>query len=65
LNGFILDVAYVIKNVITSVAKSEVGARFHNAQSGAPLRVTLIELGHIQLPTDIRTDNPTALMMLI
>jgi hypothetical protein len=38
LNGSILDVAAVIKNVVASAAESEVGACFHNAQSGAPLR---------------------------
>jgi hypothetical protein len=47
LNGSILNVASVIKNVFASAAESELGACFHNAQSGAPLRVTLTELGHI------------------
>jgi hypothetical protein len=46
LNGSILDVASVIKNMVASAAESEVGACFHNTQSGAPLRVTLTELGH-------------------
>jgi hypothetical protein len=41
LNGSILNVASVIKNVFASAAESEVGACFNNAQSGAPLRVTL------------------------
>jgi hypothetical protein len=45
--------------VVASTAESEVGACFHNAQSGAPLRVTLTELGHIQPPTPLRTDNST------
>jgi hypothetical protein len=40
-NGSILNVAAVIKNVVASAAKSEVGTCFHKAQSGAPLRVTL------------------------
>jgi hypothetical protein len=44
LNGSILNVAAVIKNVVTSAAESEVGACFHNTQSGAPLRVTPTEL---------------------
>jgi hypothetical protein len=60
LNGSILNVAAVIKNVVASSAESEVGACFHNAQSGAPLRVTLTELGHTQHPTPLRTDNSTA-----
>jgi hypothetical protein len=46
--------------VVAYAAESEVGACFHNAQSGAPLRVTLTELGHTQPPTPLRTDNSTA-----
>jgi hypothetical protein len=53
LNGSILNVASVIKNVVASAAESEVEACFHNAQSGAPLRVTLTELGHIHPPTPL------------
>jgi hypothetical protein len=64
LNGSILDVASVIKNVVASATGSEVGACFHNAQSGAPFRVTLAELGHTQPPTPLRTDNSTAFGIL-
>jgi hypothetical protein len=59
LNGSILNVAPVIKNMVASAAESEVGACFQNSQSGAPLRVTLTELGHIQPGTPPRTDNST------
>jgi hypothetical protein len=64
LNGSILNVSSVIKNVVASAAESEVGACFHNAQSGAPLRVTLTELGHIQPPTPLRTKKSTAFGIL-
>jgi hypothetical protein len=64
LNGSILNAADVIKNMVASAAESEVGACFHNAQSGALLRVTLAELGHTQPPTPLRTDNSTALGLL-
>jgi hypothetical protein len=64
LNGSILNMASVIKNVVASAAESEVGACFQNAQSGAPLRVTLTELGHIQPPTPLRTDNSTSFGIL-
>jgi hypothetical protein len=60
LNGSILNVAAIIKNVVASAAESEVGACFHNTQSGALLRVTLTELGHTQPPTPLQTDNSTA-----
>jgi hypothetical protein len=64
LNGSILNVASVIKKVVASAAESEVGACFQNAQSGAPLRVTLAELGHIQPATPLRPDNSTAFGIL-
>jgi hypothetical protein len=60
LNGSILNVASIIKNVVVSAAESEVGECFHNAQSGGPLRVTLTDLGRMQPPTPLRTDNSTA-----
>jgi hypothetical protein len=64
LNGSILNAASLIKNVVTSAAESEVGACFQNTQSGAPLRVTLTELGHIQPSTTLCTDNSTAFGIL-
>jgi hypothetical protein len=64
LNGSILNVASVIKNVVASTSESEVGVCFHNAQSGTPLRATLTELGHTQPPTPLRTDNSTAFGIL-
>jgi hypothetical protein len=56
----ILNVSSVINNVVASAAESEVGACFQNAQTAAPLRVTLLELGHEQPATSLRTDNSTA-----
>jgi hypothetical protein len=53
LNGSMLNVAAVIKHMVASAAESEVGACFHNTQSGAPLRVKLTELGHTQPPTPL------------
>jgi hypothetical protein len=64
LNGSIFNVASVIKNVVASAAESEVGACFQNAQSGAPLRFTLTELGHIQPTTPLHTYNSTAFGIL-
>jgi hypothetical protein len=64
LNGSILNVASVIKNMVASASESEVGTCFQNTQSGAPLRVTLTELGHIKPPIPLRTDNSTAFVIL-
>jgi hypothetical protein len=60
LNGSILNPAAIIKNVGVWAAESEVGACFQNAPSGAPLRVTLAEVGHQQPATPLRTYNSTA-----
>jgi hypothetical protein len=60
LNGFILNVASVIKDVVASAAESEVGACFQNAQNAASPRTTLLELGHKQPATPLRTDASTA-----
>jgi hypothetical protein len=50
--------------MVASAAESEVGACFDNAQGGAPLRVTLTEVGHIQPTTPLRTDNSTVFGIL-
>jgi hypothetical protein len=64
LNGSILNVASVKKNMVASASESEVGACFETTQSGAPLRVTLTELGHIQPATPVCTYNSTAFCIL-
>jgi hypothetical protein len=64
LNGSILNVVSVIKHMVASGAESESGACFQNAQSGAPLRITLIELGHKQSATPLPTDNSTSFGIL-
>jgi hypothetical protein len=64
LNGSILKMAAIIKNVVASSAESEVGACFQNAQSGAPIRVTLIEMGQKKPATPLQTDNSTAFSIL-
>jgi hypothetical protein len=45
---------------MSSAAEAEVGALFMNAKGLIPLRITCEELGHIQPPTPMRTDNNTA-----
>jgi hypothetical protein len=62
LNGSILNA--VIKYVVASAAESGVGACFQNAQTAAPLRVTLLELGHKQPATPLITYNSTAYRIL-
>jgi hypothetical protein len=59
-NGAVLNVAVLIKNVMSSAAEAELGAMFINAKQAVHLRRTLEELGHPQPPTPIQTDNTTA-----
>jgi hypothetical protein len=59
INGAISVIAKIIKPVMSSAAEAEVGALFMNAKALIPLRITCEELGHIQPPTPMRTDNNT------
>jgi hypothetical protein len=60
-NGAVLNIAQVMKNVMSSAAEAEIGALFINSRQAIPARTTLIEMGHEQPPTPIQTDNTTAL----
>jgi hypothetical protein len=59
-NRAILIVSKVIKHVMSSAAKAEIGAVFINTKEGAVLRTTLEELGHKKPPKPMETDNTTA-----
>ena len=50
----------IIKNVMASAAEAEVAALFLTAQEMVPLRQCLIDLGHPQSATPLKTDNSTA-----
>jgi hypothetical protein len=56
-NGLILNLAHILNNVMASPAEAEVGGLYVNAQEGAVLCHTLIELGHPQLPSPLQTDT--------
>jgi hypothetical protein len=45
-NGAVLNVAQVIKSVMSSAAEAELGALFINAKLAVPIRHTLEEMGH-------------------
>ena len=49
-----------LRHVVTSAAESEVGGLFHNCQTAIPIRNCLLQMGHPQPPTPIKTDNTTA-----
>ena len=51
LNGAVLNLAAIMKMVLSSAAEAEFGALFHNTKEATPLHTTLAELGHPQPPT--------------
>ena len=59
-NGPVMVIAKIIKNVMASAAEAEVAALFLTAQEMVPLRQCLIDLGHPQPATPLKTDNSTA-----
>eukprot|EP00536_Pseudo-nitzschia_multiseries_P010327 jgi/Psemu1/25590/gm1.25590_g len=59
-NGPILVLAKIIKNAMASAAEAEVASLFLNAREALPIQQCLIELGHPQPATPLKTDNNTA-----
>jgi hypothetical protein len=59
INGSILIIAKIIKNVVSSASKAEFSALFINARAALPLRVALEEMGHKQPATKLITNNST------
>ncbi len=57
INGPIFCTSKTISCAVASVAKTELGAGFQNAQKAAEFRLTLHELGYPQQPTTIMIDN--------
>jgi hypothetical protein len=60
-NGAVLNLAQLIKAVMSSAAEAELGALYINAREAVPQRTTLAEMGHKQPQTPMQTDNTTAL----
>ena len=59
-NGAILTLSKIIKHVMSSASEAETAALFYNCKAAAPLRVTLMEMGHPQDQTQVTTDNSAA-----
>ena len=45
---------------MASASEAEIAGIFLNAQQAVPLRQTLVEMGHPQPPTPLRTDHQAA-----
>jgi hypothetical protein len=59
-NGAILNIAHIIKNVMSSATEAELAALYIMAREAVYIRSVLEELGHTQPPTPIQTDNAMA-----
>ncbi len=59
-NGAIYNEASIIKSVMSSAAEAKIGALYINAQKGVEERNILEEMGHLQPPPPVQTDNSTA-----
>ena len=59
-NGAVLNIAQLIKAVMSSAAEAELGALYINAREAVPMRQLLTKMGHIQPRTPIQTNNSTA-----
>jgi hypothetical protein len=60
-NGAVLNIAQLIKAIMSLAAKAELGALYINTCKAVPIHPLLAEMGHIQPPTPTQTDNTTAL----
>ena len=59
-NSAVLNIAQLIKAVMSSAAEAELGALYINAHEAVPMHQLLTVMGHIQMRTPIQTDNSTA-----
>ena len=59
-NCAVLNISLIVKSVISSAAKSKLGAIFIISKYAVPLIKTFEEIGHTQSATPKKTHNPTA-----
>jgi hypothetical protein len=56
-NGGILNIAHIIMNVVSSATKAEFAGLYIMACEDVYITIILEELGHVQPPTPLQTDN--------
>ena len=59
-NGAILNIAHIIKHVMSSATEAELAALYIMAREAVYIRIILEEMGHKQPATPIQTDNAMA-----
>jgi hypothetical protein len=58
--GAILNIAHIIKSVMSSDTEAELAGLYIIAHKAVYIRIILEELGYIQPPTPLQTDNAMA-----
>ncbi len=59
-NGAVLNIAHIIKNIMSSATEAELEGLYIMACEAVYIRIILEELGHMQPPTPLQTDNAMA-----
>ena len=59
-NGEVLNIAHIIKHVITSATEAELADIYITARKAVYIRIILEEMRHKQPPTLLQTDNAMA-----
>ena len=59
-NGAVLNIAHLIKNVMSSATEAELAALYITARETVYIRIILEELSHKQPPTPLQTNNSMA-----
>ena len=59
-NGVVLNIAHIIKHVMTSATEADLAALYIMAREAVYIRIILEEMGHKQQPTPLQTDNSMA-----
>jgi hypothetical protein len=60
LNGAFHVSMTIMQFVVASAAEAELGAFYHNCQTGVIFQLTLAEMGHPQPQTPVHCNNATA-----
>jgi hypothetical protein len=64
-NGAVLNIAHIIKHVMSSVTEAELAALYIMAREAVYIRIVLEAMGHKQPPTPMQTDNAMAEAVII
>jgi hypothetical protein len=63
-NGMVLNLAQLIRTVMSSAAKAKFCALYINARKAIPQQNTLKEMGHKHPPMPMQTNNSTSLVVV-